>query len=66
LIEHLMTLHIGTATNVLRSVQIEAAHERRQPSKEHSLGFGQQRVRPVHRSPQGLLAAHGSARTARQ
>ena len=54
------------ADDRLGSVEVEAAQKCRQPAKKHPLGLGQQRVRPVHRGAQRLLAAYRGARPAGQ
>ena len=66
LIEHLVALHVTAAGDRLGGVEVESAQKHRQPAKQDPLGFGQQRVRPVHRGAQGLLAAYRGARTAGQ
>ena len=63
LIEHLEALHVTATGDRLCSVEVESAQKHRQPTKQHPLGLGQQRMRPVHRGAQGLLAAHRGART---
>jgi hypothetical protein len=49
LVQDLIPLDLAAAADDFRSVQVEAAHERRQPPKQDALGIGKQCVRPVHR-----------------
>ena len=58
--------NVLVAGDGLRGVEVESAHEHRQPAEQDALGFGQQRVRPVDRGAQGLLAPHRGARAAGQ
>ena len=66
LIEDLEMFDVTARGDRPRGVEVEATHKHRQPAKQHPLGVGQQRMRPVHRGAQGLLAAHRGARTAGQ
>jgi hypothetical protein len=59
----LIALHRTGTSDRLSGLQIEATHECGQPPKQHLLGFGQQRMRPVHRRAQRLLSSHCGART---
>ena len=59
-------LHRAGAGNRLGSVEVKPAEEHRQSAKQDAFGFGQQRVRPVHRGAQRLLAAHRGAGTTGQ
>ena len=54
----MISLHITTGGDHLRGIEIKATQKRRQPAKHDPLGLGQQRMRPIDRGPQGLLAAH--------
>ena len=66
LVEHLVALDVAAAGDRLGGVEVEPAHEHRQPAEQDPFGLGQQRVRPIHRGAQRLLAAHRGARTAGQ
>jgi hypothetical protein len=58
LVEYLGALHLGGAGHGLGSIEVEAAHECGQVAEQDSFGLGEQRVRPVHRGAQRLLASH--------
>ena len=58
LIEDLIALDVMASADRLRGVEVEPAHEDRQSPKQRLLGLGQQRVRPIHRGAQRLLATH--------
>jgi hypothetical protein len=66
LIQQLVALHFAAGTDGMGSVQIEPAGEYCQAAEQDSLRFGEQRVRPIHRHAQRLLAPHRSTRTAGQ
>ena len=66
LIEYLVALRVGFARDSVCGADIEAAEKHCQPSEQHLLGLAQQRVRPVHRCAQRLLATHRGAGSARQ
>lgn len=44
--------------------EVERADERRQAAQEQMLGIGEQRVRPLHRRSEGLLALKGAPASA--
>ena len=64
MVEYLESLDLAGTGDGLGGIEVETAHERRQPAKQDSFGFGQQCVRPVDRGAQRLLAAHRGASTA--
>lgn len=66
LVENLVALDVAVTTNRLCRIEIETAVECCCPAKQDAFRLGQQRVRPVDRRPQRLLAADGGARAARQ
>ena len=59
-----MAGQVAVADDLLAGVQVESADENRQAAEQDPLRVGQQRVRPVHRGLQRLLAAHRGARSA--
>ncbi len=66
LVEDLVSLDLGAAGDGTGGGEVESTHERRKPAKQDSLGLGQQRMRPIHRRMQCLLATHRSAGTTGQ
>ena len=62
-VEDLVAFHVAAAGDRLAGVEVEPSHKHRQPGEQDAFGLGQQRVRPIHRGPQRLLAAHRGART---
>ena len=62
-VEDLEAFHVAAAGDRLCGVEVEPAHKHRQPGEQDAFGLGQQRVRPIHRGPQRLLAAHRGACT---
>jgi hypothetical protein len=65
-IEGLVTLDVTDAANFLRRIEVEIAKEHSRAAEEDLFRLREQRVRPVDRRPQRLLAAHSSSRAAGQ
>lgn len=61
-VENLIARHITAANHRSRVVEEKTAYEHRQPAEQDPLGFGQECVRPIHRTPQRLLALRQGTR----
>ena len=66
LIEDLVALHVGITRDGLGCIEIEPTDEDGEPAEQDAFGLRQQRMRPVHRRPQGLLSAHHGTRATGQ
>ena len=59
--EHICSVQIVAAADLLRCLQTEAADEHGEPTEEVPLGFGEEGITPVQGSLQGLLAGQRRA-----
>ena len=66
LVEDLVALQSPPPPTAWAASRSKPPMKRRQSAEQDAFGFGQQRVRPVDRGAQGLLAAHRRARAAGQ
>src|SRR5690349_23100698 len=58
LVEHLIALRTVITRDGMGCLEIKAAEEHAESTKQHSLRIRQQRMRPIHGRMQCLLASH--------